>query len=63
MSILAQQYVLRLDVAIDNVTLVEVAQPQEDLDDVKPTDILTETPVSFDEAEEFTPRAVLDNKH
>lgn len=62
MSVLSEQNVFRFDIAIDDVVLVEVGEPQEYFDDVEPGNILSESFVFLDEPEEFASRAVLDNE-
>jgi hypothetical protein len=61
-SILSKQDVLGLDIPVDDAALVEVGESEEDLDDIEPGDVLIESSVAFDESEQLSSGAVLDNE-
>lgn len=62
MPILSQQDILRLDIPINDAILMQIRQSQENLDDIKPRDVLTQSSVSLDQAKQLSSWAILYHK-
>ena len=62
MAIAVEQDILRFDVTVNDVVLVEISQPEQQLNNVEPCSVLCDFPGLLDQPEKLPSCAVLQDK-